>query len=89
MSRYIDSPIVMGWILPKGLVMAKRRAMPRIGVIWGGMWPFAIWKQSWNNWGNPLVEFLKCKQSRKCSKPSQKDQLPIDGACVGILVWRN
>ncbi len=37
---------------PKGLVVAKKRTIPRTRAIWGGMWPYAIWKQSWNHWGN-------------------------------------
>jgi len=37
MNRYNVSPIAMGQILPKGLVMVKRQVAPRTRAIWGGM----------------------------------------------------
>jgi hypothetical protein len=46
---YIVSPIAMERTPLKSLVMAKRQVALRTCVIWGGMWPCAIWKQSWNN----------------------------------------
>jgi hypothetical protein len=47
------SPTVMGRIPLESLVMVKRRAVLRTRVIRSGMWPYAIWEQSWNNWENP------------------------------------
>jgi hypothetical protein len=55
MSWYNISPTIMGWIPFKGLFMVKKRATPRICAIRHEMWPCAIWEQSWNNYGNPLV----------------------------------
>ncbi len=55
-NRYDISPIAMGQIPPKSLIMVKRWATPRTRAIRGGMWPYAIWKQSWNKWGNPLTK---------------------------------
>jgi hypothetical protein len=37
MSQYNVSFIVMGQIPPKGMVMAKRWAAPKMHAIWGGM----------------------------------------------------
>jgi len=53
-SRYSASPTAMGRTPLEGLVMAKRQVTARTHVIQGGMWLLVIWKQSWNNWGNPF-----------------------------------
>jgi hypothetical protein len=52
------------------------------------MWPLAIWKQSWNNWGNPFTKSYGWKNFENVQKSSQNDHLLIDGACVGMLVWK-
>jgi hypothetical protein len=49
MIRYNVSPTIMWWTPPKSLIMAKRLVVLRICAILGGMWPYAIWKKSWNN----------------------------------------
>jgi hypothetical protein len=49
MSRYNVSPIAMGWTPPEGLIMVKKWVLPTTCVIQSGMWPYAMWKQSWNN----------------------------------------
>jgi hypothetical protein len=67
-SQYNVSLMVMGWIPPKGLVMAKRWAALRVCAIQRGMWPCAIWKQSSNDCGNPLAESSRWKQTQRCLK---------------------
>ncbi len=49
MSQYNVSPIAIGWTPPKGLAMAKKQFVPKTHAIWGEMWPYVIWEQSWNN----------------------------------------
>jgi hypothetical protein len=86
-NRYNGSPTAMGWIPPKGLVMAKRRAISRTCAIWGRMWPSAIWK----------IKLKQLKQSTHwifkvfegVQKPSQKDHLLINATCIRTLTWRN
>ncbi len=56
MNQHNVPPIVMGWTPLEGLVMAKKHVAPRTHAIRGGLWPLAIWEQSWNNWGNPFVK---------------------------------
>ncbi len=67
-NQYNVSPTIMGQIPPKGLFMVKRQTVLRTCAIWGAMWPLAIWKQSWNNWGNSLIESSGWKQRWRCSK---------------------
>jgi hypothetical protein len=61
-SHYNVSLITMGWIPFEGLIMAKKHVAPRICAIRYGMWPCAIWEQSWNLYENPLVKFSKWKE---------------------------
>jgi hypothetical protein len=89
MSWYNVSPTAMGWTPSKSLVMLKKWIVPRKHVILGGMWPCAIWKQNWNNWMNPLAEPSGENNPKGVQKPSQKDHLPINVACVGMPTWRN
>jgi hypothetical protein len=49
MSQYNVSHTIMGQTLLESLVMAKRLTTPKTSVIWSGMWPWMIWKQSSNN----------------------------------------
>jgi len=74
-SWYNASPTIMGRTPPEGLVMAKRWFAPSTHAIWGGMWPYVIWKQSWNNWKIPLVESSRWKQSWRCLETIQKRTL--------------
>jgi hypothetical protein len=80
------SPTTIGWTLPKGLVMAKRKDAPRTHAIQGGMWPLVIWKQNKNNWRNPLIEYFGWKQCQRCLKTIPEWPLLIDGACVKMQV---
>jgi hypothetical protein len=56
MNWYDFSPPTMGRIPHEGLVMVKKQNTPRICVIQCGIWPCVIWKQSWNNCGNPFTK---------------------------------
>ncbi len=71
-SQYNTSPMAMGRTPPKGLIMVKRRVVPRICVIQHGMWPCARWKQSLHICGNPLTKSFGWKKSWRCSKTIPK-----------------
>jgi hypothetical protein len=62
MSSYNASLMAMGWTPPKGLITTNKQVAPRTYVILCGMWPYVIWKQSWNKCENPLVKSFGCKQ---------------------------
>jgi hypothetical protein len=68
-SRYNVSPTTMGWTLLEGLVMVKKWVVPRTYVIWGGMWPCAIWEQSWNTKGISSLNFQGENSFESVQKP--------------------
>jgi hypothetical protein len=67
-NQYSTSLVAMGWIPLEGLVMVKKHFAQRKFVIQYGMWPFAIWKKSWNLCGNPLMKSYGWKEFWKCLK---------------------
>jgi hypothetical protein len=72
MNQYNVYVITMWQIPREGFVKVKRQVAPRTCAIWCGMWPCVIWKQSWNNYGNPFVESFSWKYIWRCSNTIQK-----------------
>ncbi len=88
-SQYNVSHTAMWQTSPEGLVMAKRRATTRTHAIWGGTWPCTIWKK-FGTIKRIHLQNLQGENSPKgVQKPSQKDQLSINAACVRTPTWNN
>ncbi len=62
-NQYNISPMTMGQTF-KSLITVERWVSQRICAIWHEMWPWMIWKQSWNNCENPLLQSSRWKLSQ-------------------------
>jgi hypothetical protein len=62
-------------MLPKGLAKAKSLARPRVGTMDLGIWFATTLEFIWNSCKNSLVESLRSKRSRKCSKTIREKPL--------------
>jgi hypothetical protein len=67
-NRYRTSPATINRMLLKGLAKAKSLAMSRILVMDLEIWPISTREYIWKSCEKPLVESLRSKRSRKCSK---------------------
>jgi hypothetical protein len=61
--------------------------MPITHAIQGGMWLLIIWKKKIGiTEGIHSLNLLDENNPEGVQKPSQKNHLPINGACVGMLI---
>jgi hypothetical protein len=94
-DQYNVSHAAMGQTPLKGLVMTKRWSTPKICVapricaIQCGMWPCAIWEQSWNNYGNPFAKSFGWNNLEGVQKSLGRKVAYKNAPCVGMPTWRS